>query len=244
MDLRGADQITQYREMIDRAMLGLNTSCPGIIDSFDGKTAVVIPAIKMKITVRGVVSYLDMPPIIQVPVVLPFDSVGGFGLTVPIQKGCNCLLVFSQRYIDNWVQHGDIQPPEQEGIPGGRHHSITDAIAIIAPATLIDAFSSWCMDGLELRNKAKTTRVTVKDDKVEIVSGPTSITVNTDGMVSIVAPESMSIVTPLLTVTGDLVVTGYIQDGVRKMSEDRAIYDSHTHTDPQGGAVSPPSQPE
>jgi hypothetical protein len=243
MDFRFASEHFQQREMMERAISRINTCMPGEIVSFDSgmQTAIVQPGIQQKIIDNGEIIYRNLPQIINVPVVFP--TAGGFALTFPVKPGDPCLLVFGQRAIDNWLDHGGVQPPEQD-IPGARHHDLTDAFAIIGVLPNPDALGAWNTAGAELRNRARNNRVTVENDKIEIVSGPTSITVNLDGTVSILAPTSMSIITPLLTVTGDLAVTGYVQDGVRKMSEDRAIYDSHTHTDPQGGAVAPPSQPE
>lgn len=224
-------------------MSRLNTCMPGEIVSFDASTqmAIVQPCIKQKIFDNDAFTFRNLPQVINVPVVFPIA--GGFALTFPVKSGDPCLLVFSQRSIDNWVDSGGVQPPEQD-VPGARHHDLTDAFAIIGVVPNPNKLSAWNTTGSELRNRARNNRVTVENDKVEIVSGATSITVNADGTVSIIAPTSMSIVTPLLTITGDLYTTGYIQDGTRKMSEDRAIYDSHTHTDPQGGVTGIPGEVE
>jgi len=245
MDLRGASEAIQQREMIDRAMSGLNTCLPGIIDSFDSatQTATVSPAIMLKVTLDDVVSYMSLPSIIKVPVVFPFASNAGFALTIPIKAGDPCLLIFSQRCIDNWHQSGGVQPPEQDCI-GVRHHDLTDAFAILAPSPLPNVLGAWNLDGIEIRNRSRGTRVTVLDDKVEIVSGTTTLTISESGVVTLIAPASVGITTPLLTVTGNLAVTGYIKDSVRKMSEDRTVFDNHTHGDPQGGTSGTPNQQE
>ncbi len=241
-----ADEVTQQQEMIDRAIReSVNTCLPGVIDSFDSATqmAVVTPAIQAKKTIEGVDSYFNLPQIVNVPIVIPFGSVGGFGLTVKVSAGDPCLLVFSQRCLDNWLQSGGVQPPEQN-TAGLRHHDLTDAFAIMAPASTADAFSNWSNEGIEIRNRARTIRTTVLNNKVEIVAGTSTITLLESGAINIVAPVSVGITTPLLTLTGDLAVTGYIKDSLRKMSEDRSIYNSHTHADAQGGTTGSPNQTE
>ena len=244
MDIRGADPATQQREMIDRAMTGINTCLPGMIESFDSATqlATVLPCIQIKTVIDEVTAFMDMPICVNVPVLFPFASVAGFALTLPITAGDPCLLVFSQRCIDNWVKSGGSQPPES-GV-GVRHHDITDAFAIMAPAPMPSILGAWNSSGIEIRNRASSSKVTVENTSVKITVGTTVITVASDGTITMNAGTSMSITTPLLTLHGDLKVTGYVEDAVRKMSGDRGIYNTHTHSDPQGGSTGAPGQQE
>ena len=140
----------------------VNTTIPGQIVSFDGvSTATVIPAIKMRTYIDEVEGFKELPPLYNVPVIVPFVSVAGFALTLPIRAGDPCLIHFSQRAIDNWHERGGIQPPE-EG-EGSRHHDLTDAFVTFAPVPLPQVFSAWEANGIELRNRARTSRVTVRD---------------------------------------------------------------------------------
>lgn len=96
--------------------------------------------------------------------------------------------------------------------------------------------------------------------KVAEVTATTSATV-TSPEVTAVASSRVLLDTPLTHCTGDMSVDGGIScngtygasggniqtpgdviDGVRSMAADRAIYNSHTHNDPQGGAVATPNQ--
>jgi len=224
VDLRGADANTQQREVIDRALARINTCMPGVVQSFDTATqrAIVLPGVKLKIFLDNSLSYLDLPPIVNVPVVFPFA--GGFGCTLPVKAGDACLLVFSQRSIDNWLQSGGVQPPETD-IPGARHHDLTDAIAIMGLAANPDVWGSWNAAGIELRNKARTSRVTVEEAAVGIAVNGMSILVDAVGI---------NITAPLVTVTGNLMVTGTISDT-------NHAFDTHTHSDPQGGTTGGPN---
>lgn len=245
MDMRGADRDSQLQMVISRIISEINTCIPGKIESFDDatQTATVIPAIQAKVTVGDAVSYLDLPQIINVPIVFPFAVGEGFALTLPISAGDPCLLFFSQRAIDNWHMMGGVQPPEQD-TPGCRHHSLTDCFAILAPVPLPDVLGSWNSSGIELRNTARTSRVTVEDNQVIVQSGTSVVTVSSTGQIGIVAPVSITVTTPLMTLQGNLEVTGTIKDVTRKMSDDRAIYNLHTHPGDSGGTTGVPNLQE
>lgn len=215
MDLRTADEITQLREMIDRALSRINTALPGVIDAFDAatQTATVIPAIKMRVNVDGTESFMDLPPIINAPLIFPFASTAGFALTLPVKKGDPCIILFSQRSIDNWHDKGGIQPPE-EGV-ASRHHDLTDALVLMAASPLPDVLGAWEADGVELRNREKTTRVTVKDTTVVAAAGTSILTLNVNGTATLVAPTKVTVQTALAEVdapqsnfTGNVSIAG------------------------------------
>ncbi len=70
------------------------------------------------------------------------------------------------------------------------------------------------------------------------------VTINNAPTVTINAATSVVLNTPLLTVNGDIVATGNISDqnGVKGVLQHiRDNYDSHTHSDPQGGSTGGPS---
>lgn len=70
-----------------------------------------------------------------------------------------------------------------------------------------------------------------------------------DGTLDVVATTKVQITSPLVTMSGDLQVAGSISaqgdisdHGSQSMAGMRSIYNSHTHTDPQGGTVPAPNQ--
>ncbi len=180
MDLRTIPDDMKEFISFDSMMYGINTASPGRIMSFDGKLATVQMTVRIKILDNGVVRYLNPPLITNVPVVLPSSMGGGFFLTVPIVKDDPCLLIFSQRAIDNVVKLGGIQNPVDGPIPETtriRHHDMTDAICIPGLTLEPNAPASWALDGIEIRNAAKTVCLSVKADKV-YVTGDMSVTGN------------------------------------------------------------------
>ena len=254
MDLRTADQTTQLRELVDRALSRINTSIPGVVESFDGatQTATVLPAIRMKVQVDGVTSYLDLPPIVNAPCIFPFASTAGFALTLPVRAGDPCIILFSQRAIDNWVQYGGVQNPEEGA--GIRHHDLTDALVIFAAPPSTDVLGEWETDGIEIRNRSKNTRVTVKDNTVEAAAGTSLLTISDDGTATLKTDTKVTVDSPLAQLTGALevalttIVTGALSsitsvaDPNGTMQEMRDIFNSHTHPGDSGGTTGSPNQ--
>lgn len=206
MDVRSIDQTGQEREAIDRAIRQQIYTCmPGQIESFDDatQTATVLPAVKKRTYLEGKQGHKEYPPIVNVPVIFPFASIAGFAITMPIQPGDPCLIFFSQHGIDNWHNNGGIQEPE-EGI-SARHHSLTDAFVLFAPSPLPQVLGSWQSDGIEIRNRERTTYLKILENSIEAVSNTLSWTMDANGGFSLSAPGGMNVDTPLATFTGDVV---------------------------------------
>lgn len=75
------------------------------------------------------------------------------------------------------------------------------------------------------------------------------IVIHIDGTIEVVASSKVQITSPLVTmsgnlnVTGNIVANGDISDHTNKsMAGMRTTYNGHTHNDPQGGAVGVPNQ--
>lgn len=217
MDVRVADENAQLRETIDRALSRMNTCLPGIIESFDAgtQTASILPAIKMRTFIDETINHIDLPLLVNVPVVFP--KAGGFAITFPVIKGDECLIVFSQRAIDNWHEQGGVQPPDSNAI-GCRHHDLTDAFAILAPSSIPEVLSSFCTDGVEMRNKDASVKITLKNSGIFIVGD--------------------------IHQTGNFTASGNVSDGTRTIAGDRTIYNSHTHPEHDGGNTNAPTQQE
>jgi hypothetical protein len=233
VDLRIADKPRQSRELVDRAMRQINTAIPGKIVSFDGstQTATVQPCVKMRTFIDEEQGHQDPPQIINAPVVFPFVSTLGFALTLPISAGDPCLLIFSQRAIDNWHDQGGVQPPE-EGI-GSRHHDITDAFVLMAPSPKPNVLGAWQTDGIELRNRSRDVFLKITDAGIVGHSNTCTWGISHDGSASITAPGGMGVITPTATYSADIHAGGDVK------AQTVSLY-NHVHTDPQGGQTGPP----
>lgn len=116
----------------------LNSIKIGQIVSFDGakKTAQVQILFKRVLPDGSNQSY---PLLVDCPV---FTLQGGGGaIQFPIQPGDQCLLLFSDRRIDEWFENG------AEAAPGdGRMHDMSDAIALVGINSANSALPSYPSD--------------------------------------------------------------------------------------------------
>lgn len=172
MDNRFVTEQQEQRELFDRLSKRINTAIPGVVVDFDSstQTCTVTPAIKARVNVDGVTEDVALPDLHNVPLVFPFAVTAGFALTLPVRPGDPCLLIFSQRCIDNWHQLGGVQPPET-GCVGARHHDINDGFAILCAPPLPNVLGDWCSDGIEIRNVDRSVRFTLREGSIE-VDGP------------------------------------------------------------------------
>ncbi len=61
-------------------------------------------------------------------------------------------------------------------------------------------------------------------------------------VLEISAGTKVSLITPLVEMSGNLVVGGNVSDSAGSMAAMRITYNSHTHVDPQGGSVTATTQ--
>ena len=126
MEDRQVDLMTIANGLRDDIMASLNSSVPGIIQSFnaDEQTAVVQVAIRRRVKTDAGVREEKEPLLVDVPVC--FLGGGGKVLTFPIQAGDECLVFFADRCIDAWWQSGGVQ---NQVMP--RMHDISDGFALV-----------------------------------------------------------------------------------------------------------------
>lgn len=159
------------QQVIARALLDVNTSIPGTVKSFNPKnqTVVATPNIRMIQNKKdGTTKKLDMPDLIEVPCIFPYSITSDLSLTFPVSEGDQCLLIFSQRSIDNWHELGGIQDPVEDKYP--RAHSLSDAIAILGLIPKSEAIKNFSSNTIEIRNKCRSVRIAVDSNKIEMLS--------------------------------------------------------------------------
>lgn len=103
--------------------LEINTCTPGEIVSYDSTTTTctVQPAYKrIMVRNREVVSRAQIS---DVPVVFPRSGI--YAMTFPISQGDQCMIMYSQRSLDDWLNIGG-----EVTLRDTRLHDITDAIVI------------------------------------------------------------------------------------------------------------------
>ena len=167
----------------------LNTALPGHIISYDedSRRAEVQGAIHLRTTAGEII---ERPIIADVPVVWPTG--GGFLLRFPLSRGDPVLLVFSQRGLRGFLREHKPAPPDKQGML-----SAHDAMAIpgFGPGSSITPGSTT---GATLQSEDADQMVVIESDRVrlvadggnhEVVVGPSGITLDTTGTLTINADD-------------------------------------------------------
>ena len=115
-----------YENLINEAMFRTRCCIPCIIQSYNSanNTVECQPAVRERIINEdGTIQYVQLPLLINVPVVFP-GSVN-FDIKFPLSKNDECLVFFSDLSIDNFWQKGSVQNPVEV-----RRHDLSDGMAI------------------------------------------------------------------------------------------------------------------
>ena len=149
-----------HAAQIEGRLKDLHTCLPGIIVAFDPEkqTAQVQPAIQRIFTEKGAV---NLPVCVDVPV--QFPGGGDFFLTFPVKAGDECILMFSERAIDNWHASGGTQTPAEY-----RLHDLSDGIAIVGLNSQPHKLAALQMTGAELRTRSRSTYIRLEDGTIYI----------------------------------------------------------------------------
>ena len=155
--------------------------------------------------VDGVKRYQDYPLMLECP--LMFLNGGGSHLTMPVQAGDSCIILFNDRDIDNWFIEGGVKAPNTK-----RKHDLSDALAIVGVRNLQNALTDYPSDAVRLQYDTA--------NKVEIKTGTIETT------------TPLLKQTGNATVEGDATVTGGLAVGgnVTSQSGGTVTFDSPVST--------------
>lgn len=151
------------KQGVENRLKDLHTAMPGIVESFNSEeqTVTVQPAIKriFKTTQEDIeiLTPVDLPILINVPIVYPRG--GGYSMTFPISKGDECLLVFSERSIDNWHVNGGSKKPTAR-----RFHSLSDACAIVGLSSIPNKVPDYSSTDLQIKKDNGQCTLSLKSD--------------------------------------------------------------------------------
>jgi hypothetical protein len=188
---RHTNQIETMETHLDGRQAQIHTATPGVIVSYDAAamTVVVQPAIQgMHQKLDGKIEPVTITPIRDVPV--HFPSGGGHTMTFPIAEGDECLIMFSERNIDNWFQHGGVGQPRDY-----RMHDINDAFVLVGLKSQPKALAGVNTSAVQIRSNDGLTSITL--------GGGSGVTIKTGLSVTLEAPK--------VTIKGDLDVTGEVK---------------------------------
>ena len=157
-----ADCITMA---VDAGTKRLRCACPGIVQAWnsENQTVSVKIAIKEVIKIEDGEQEVEIPMLVDVPVVMP--RAGGYCLLMVPQAGDECLVVFSDLCIDAWYQSGGIQSQAER-----RRHDLSDGFAIMGCWSQVRK-PTFPSEGIALQNDAGTDVISIDSNGVHISGG-------------------------------------------------------------------------
>lgn len=156
-----------FRRLGDKQMNTLRVAIPGIIQSFDPvtQTVVVQPALRERVKDQdGNLQWVQLPVLPDVPIVLP--RAGGYVLTMPVQAGDECLVVFADSCIDAWWSNGGIQNQIEM-----RRHDLSDAFAILGAWSQPNTIPNYNTTAAQLRTIDGASSLSIGPTGTTVVGG-------------------------------------------------------------------------
>lgn len=202
----------------------LRVAIPGIIKSFDAvtQTVKVQPAVR-EIIYDGVgtPNHIDLPELLDVPIIMP--HAGDYAITLPIQQGDECLVIYADMCIDGWWQSGGVQNQVEL-----RRHDLSDGFAILGPWSQTKRLANYDANKLHLYNIKTGTGIEVDGQGIK-VTGNVEITGN-------ILTHGDSEIKGSSLIQGDGELKGVILGQLTAKGVDLV---THTHTCPDGQTGGP-----
>lgn len=160
---RITDEIEQSKRELDAFRLDLRVAAPGIIRSVDyaRQTCTVQLAIRERMNRGGVLAWAEIPILPDVPFFV--YSGGGYCLTLPIQPGDDCLVVFGDNCMDAWWQSGGVQNQVEK-----RRHDLSDGFALVGFRSQPGVVSGYSAGTAQLRNAAGDSYIEISGSDINI----------------------------------------------------------------------------
>ena len=156
------DDIINFVQKLNSSISsGLRVCMPGTIESYDFS----VQRASIKISMKELYNNgkeLDYPIVNGVPVV--FMAAGGASITLPVNRGDTCLLIFADRDMSAWLRGGIGGKPDST-----RVHNLSDAIAIMGLQPFSKAGGAKNNDDLAI-NYAGSTISIAKDGEINITT--------------------------------------------------------------------------
>lgn len=166
-----ASNTQTLRRTFNEMMKDVGTSIPGHFITFDSATQLAQIQIGIqRIDLNG--NTFEPSPLIECPVA--FLGGSEYFIEHQIDAGDECLIVFSQRCIDDWVNSGGVA-----NNPIMRFHDFSDAAILPGLRSQPNKIKSFENNGVRLRNKAGDKFIWLKNDGTAEITVDT-LTINAD----------------------------------------------------------------
>ena len=181
-------QTSQWQQVVRQALAETRCATPAfLVEDMGATTAPQTVKVQIAIQERvrppqGPAQWWDVPPIVNVPIVVPRG--GGFSITLPLKKGDGGLLIFCDTCFDNWWANGqDNAPPAQNvSAPSGsqrqneiRRHYIHDCGFIPGMWARNNNLTEYSADSLQIRSDDGSTIIDVSEAGVVITGAAVSL---------------------------------------------------------------------
>jgi len=170
---------------INTYLKDVHTMLPGQIVNFDPVEQLADIQPQLKRNIDG--ELVNLPVLSQVPI--RFLKSGDFTITLPLKEGDEVALYFIERSIDNWLEDGGIQSPNDF-----RKFDLSDAYAV----------------PILYSQKQKITDFDPDNMVIKSTNGNSKITIKTDGTISMETTANTEITSAKTIINNDLEVTGTI----------------------------------
>lgn len=142
----------------------LRVALPAKVTAFDAakQTISCIPTIRELVNINGEVSYKDLPELKDVPICIP--RAGNWAITLPIQVGDECMVIFQDLCIDGWWFRGGVQNWNDL-----RRHDLSDAIAVFSPWSQPNTISNYNTQYMEARSLDNSTKISFQPGKIKVI---------------------------------------------------------------------------
>lgn len=233
-------QRLQTQRMIDDVKVALPSK---IVQFFPGTSpkATVQPLTQMKVTLGNDVSFVTLPVVENVPIVIPCAQSAGFMLTLPLKAGDTGLLIIPDRGIDTFLKSkGAVSPPPFSGDPTvatARAHSLTDGIFIPGLSTDSMTITDYSEDNIELRDKERKTYISLGPEGIKITDGTCVMTMQ-DGRFKVETPNVATIKSSNMDLgeaSNSMQYSLKSKEGTF-IDKDGVVLNSHLHSGVQTGA--------
>jgi hypothetical protein len=158
------------KKALDQHAFDMRVSEPGIIQSFSPgppATCTVQPAIRERLNINGNISHVQLPILINVPVIYPGG--GGYAITWPLNVGDEGIIVYQDKCYDAFWQSGGIQNQVEK-----RRHDLSDAVfypcRISIPNSLTGVTNTF-----QIRNAAGAAIIEMNGTTINILGGTVNI---------------------------------------------------------------------
>lgn len=224
----------QFRKIIYQALCDARFAIPCIVQSFDPvkQTITALPAIcdKMNVPTNGVPVATDVPvmqPFTDLPICIP--RAGNVAITLPVQAGDECLVIFSDMCINSWWQNGGANNAQEFK----RRHDLSDGIAILGPWSQPNVLQNYNTQAVEMRTEDGTVKLALGPNGIAITCPNEQITINAANAEIIVQAETIQLIaTNPVEIVGSMSITGSLTvgNGITSTTIDGKTFLSHTHT--------------